>query len=111
MPRGALWVVLARMHTVVKVPEGEVPCTISEVVEALREQQVGARHERKDWGDWITLRGSQTVISIESMRGLTSTATIEHAEDEADDLALRLQRAFHELGWEGIDEDGTYPLG
>jgi hypothetical protein len=102
--------VFAPMNTVVQVPDGETPCTISEVVAALREQEVEARHQKKDWGDWLTLRGSQTVISIEAIRGLTSTATIEHDEDEADDLALRLQQAFHGLGWEGIDEDGPYPL-
>ena len=51
------------------------------------------------------------MISIESMRGLTTTATIEHAENEPDGLALGLQAAFHKLGWVGVDEDGPYPLG
>lgn len=99
------------MNTVVQIPEGESPCTISEVVAALKKEKVEARHQKKDWGDWIILSGSETVISIESMRGLTSTATIEHAESEADGLALQIQSAFHKLGWEGVDEDGPYPLG
>lgn len=111
LPASPLWLVLGTVNTVVQVPENDVPCTITEVLAALKEQNIEARHERRDWGDWIVLRGSGTVISIESMRGLTSSATIEHAEDEADGLALRLQCAFHRLGWEGIDEDGSYALG
>lgn len=99
------------MNTVVQAPEDAVPSTIGEVVAALKSKKVDARHEKKDWGDWIILAGSETVISIESMRGLTTTATIEHAENEADGLALKLQAAFHQLGWEGVDEDGPYPLG
>ncbi|NIP17459.1 MAG: hypothetical protein GWM87_04395 [Xanthomonadales bacterium] len=99
------------MHTVVRLPEGEIPCTIREVVSALNDQKLEARHEKKDWGDWITLGGTDTVISIESLRGLTSTATIEHGEEEPEGLSPRLQRAFHEIGWVGVDDDGLYPLG
>ena len=99
------------MNTVVQAVEGSDPCTISEVVAALKGQKLEVRHQKKDWGDWIILRGTETVISIESMRGLTSTATIEHAEEEPDGLVLGLQAAFHKLGWEGVDEDGPYPLG
>lgn len=99
------------MQTVVRTPEGETACTIREVVAALNKQKLEARHEAKDWGDWIHLEDSETVISIESMRGLTSTATIEHAEDEARDPRLAIFAAFHQLGWIGIDEDGEYPLG
>jgi hypothetical protein len=99
------------VNTVVQVPDEGEPCTIGEVVSALKTQKIEARHQKKDWGDWIVLAGSETVISIESMRGLTSTATIEHAENEADGLALQLQAAFHKLGWIGVDEDGPYPLG
>jgi hypothetical protein len=98
------------MHTVVQLPEGELPCTISEVVAALQDQEVEGHHQKESWGDWIVLRGTDTVISIESVRGLTSNATIEHAEDEEEELAPRLHAAFHKLGWEGIDEDGTYAL-
>lgn len=99
------------MNTVVQLPDDAVACTIREVVSSLRDQKVESRHEKKAWGDWIILRGTQTVISIESNRGLTSTATIEHAEDEPDGLALQLQAAFHGLGWVGVDEDGSFPLG
>lgn len=99
------------MQTVLQIPEGGVACTIREVVGALKKQKLEARHEAKDWGDWIHLDGSETVISIESMRGLTSTATIEHAEEEANDPRLAIFAAFHQLGWVGLDEDGVYPLG
>ena len=88
------------MNTVVQLPDDAVACTIREVVSSLRDQKVESRHEKKAWGDWI-----------ESNRGLTSTATIEHAEDEPDGLALQLQAAFHGLGWVGVDEDGSFPLG
>lgn len=98
------------METVVQTPGGEVACTIGEVVAALKEQKLEARHQAKDWGDWIHLEGSETVISIESMRGLTGTATIEHAEEEANDPRLAIFAAFHQLGWVGLDEDGEYPL-
>lgn len=98
------------MQTVVQTPEGEVACTIREVVGALKKQKLEARHEAKDWGDWIHLEGSETVISIESMRGLASTATIEHAEEEPNDPRLAIFAAFHQLGWVGVDEDGEYPL-
>ena len=99
------------METVVQAPDDAEPCTISEVVNALKSKKIEARHQKKDWGDWIVLSGTETVISIESMRGLTTTATIEHAENEPDGLALNLQAAFHKLGWIGVDEDGPYPLG
>ena len=99
------------MQTVVQAPEGDLPCTIREVVAALKKQKLDARHEVKDWGDWIHLNGTETVISIESIRGLTSTATIEHAEEESNDPRMAIFAAFHALGWIGIDEDGEYPLG
>lgn len=99
------------METVIQVPEGETPCMIREVLSALQAQDLEARHEKKAWGDWIHLGGSETVISIESQRGLTSTATIEHGENESEELTPTLLRAFHKLGWVGVDEDGEYPLG
>jgi hypothetical protein len=98
------------MQTVVQTPDNESPCTVSEVVSALRKQKLEPRHEAKNWGDWIHLEGSTTVISIESMRGLTGSATIEHGEDEPTDPRLSIFAAFHQLGWIGIDEDGEYPL-
>ena len=99
------------MQTVVRLPEDKTPCTIREVVAALKGRKLEARHDKQDWGDWIHLGGCETVISIESMRGLTSTATVEHAEDEPPGVALAIQAAFHRLGWVGVDEDGEYPLG
>jgi hypothetical protein len=99
------------MQTVVQVPSDNEPSTVREVVSALKKQKLEARHEAQNWGDWIYLEGCTTVISIESMRGLTSTATIEHGEDERNDPTLAILAAFHKLGWVGIDEDGEYPLG
>lgn len=77
---------------------------------ALGKVGVTARHEAKSWGDWIHLEGYDTVISIESMRGLTGSATIEHAEGEEQSPGKALLRAFASLGWQGVDEEGPYPL-
>jgi hypothetical protein len=98
------------METVVHLPESEDPCTIREVLDALRKQKLEPRHDSKNWGDWIHLEGFRTVISIESMRGLTRSATIEHAEDEVNDPSPAILKAFGKLGWYGMDEDGEYPL-
>lgn len=101
----------AGMETQVILPDSQPPNTISEVVAALRKAKLQAKHESKNWGDWIHLEGHQTVISIESMRGLASTATIEYAEGEQHGKpADAILKAFASLGWEGIDEDGPYPL-
>ena len=99
------------MQTVVQVPEADEPCTVREVVSALKKQKLEARLDSQNWGDWIHLEGCTTVISIESMRGLTRNATVEHGEDERNDPTLAILAAFHKLGWVGIDEDGEYPLG
>ncbi|MDX1680617.1 MAG: hypothetical protein R3242_07795 [Akkermansiaceae bacterium] len=99
------------METQVILPDSEAPSTIREVVAALRKVNLEARHEAKDWGDWIHLAGHDTVISIESMRGLTSSATIEHAEgEEQGKPADAILKAFASIGWQGVDEDGPYPL-
>ena len=99
------------METQVVLPDSEPPNTISEVVAALRKAKLTPKHEAKNWGDWIHLEGHKTVISIESMRGLTSSATIEHAEGEETGTARdAIIKAFSSLGWEGMDEDGPYPL-
>jgi hypothetical protein len=98
------------METVVHLPESEDPCTIREVLDALRKQKLEPRHDSKNWGDWIHLEGFRTVISIESMRGLTRSATIEHAEDDVNDPSPAILKAFGKLGWFGMDEDGEYPL-
>lgn len=99
------------METQVILPDSEPPCTIREVVAALDKAKLKARHEAKSWGDWIYLEGHRTVISIESMRGLTGSATIEHAEGEEQAPGQAILKAFCNLGWLGIDEDGPYPLG
>ena len=99
------------METQVIAPDSEPPNTISEVVQALRAAKLIARHEAKSWGDWIHLEEYQTVISIESIRGLTSCATIEHAEGEEDgEPTHSILKAFSKLGWQGVDDDGPYPL-
>lgn len=99
------------METVVQVPEAQPPATLTEVLVALREQHLDAKHDGRSWGDWIRLAGYSTVISIESARGLTRSATIEHGEDEeAGEPAKSILRAFANLGWEGVDADGPYPL-
>ncbi|MGD9417645.1 MAG: hypothetical protein Q7R22_001795 [Verrucomicrobiota bacterium JB025] len=100
------------METVVQVPEFSSPQTISEVLSALKKQHLTPKHEHKAWGDWIHLADYQTVISIEVNHGLTSSATIEHHEDEENDgePAASIIKAFAKLGWNGVDEDGQYPL-
>ena len=100
------------METVVQLAENETPSTISEVLSALRKEYLEPRHEAKAWGDWIHLNGYRTVISIESNRGLSSSATIEHGENEETDEPIpSILRAFGSLGWHGIDEEGEFPLG
>lgn len=101
---------LVAMQTVVRTPESQPPSTVTEVLAALRAQKLEPRHEAKSWGDWIYLNGTETVISIESMRGLATTATIEHAEDDSRDAGQAILAAFDKLGWVGVDEDGEYPL-
>jgi len=64
----------------------------------------------KNWGDWINLPPHKTVISIESIQGMTSLATIEYAEGEDDTLEIPIITAFRGLGWYGTDEDGEYLL-
>lgn len=97
------------METRVHLPESEAPATIREVVAALKKQKLEAKHDKQSWGDWINFEGKQTVISIESMRGLTTNATIEEAEGE-DEVFAACIAAFRKLGWLGEDEDGPYPL-
>lgn len=98
------------METCLHLPESKPPSSIAEVVHALRNQDFEARHDKKSWGDWIALAGCQTVISIESMRGLARLATIEGSESDDDDVETRILAAFRSLGWFGSDEDGDYPL-
>ncbi len=100
------------METLVRLPEDSAPSTISEVLAALRKEHLEPRHESKAWGDWIYLDSYTTVISIESNRGLSSAATIEHGEGEEEgEPVISILRAFGRLGWLGIDDDGEFPLG
>jgi hypothetical protein len=88
----------------------EPPSSITEVLVALCDQKLEPKHEKKDWGDWITFSGKNTVISIESMRGLTSSATIEHADEDGDEINMNILAAFGQLGWMGSDEEGEFRL-
>ncbi len=99
------------METLVQLPEEEAPSTITEVLAALRKQHLEPRHEKKSWGDWIHLEGYNTVISIESNRGLSRSATIEHGEGEEEEEPIpSILRAFGQVGWHGIDDDGQFEL-
>lgn len=99
------------METLLQLSEEEAPSTITEVLSALRKQDLEPRHEKKSWGDWIHLEGYTTVISIESNRGLSRSATIEHGEGEEQDEPIpAIFRAFGHIGWRGIDSDGEFEL-
>ena len=99
------------METLIQLPESETPSTITEILAALRKEHFEPRHESKAWGDWIYLDSYSTVISIESNRGLSSSATIEHGEGEEEgEPIISLYRAFGKLGWHGVDDDGEFPL-
>ncbi|MBK1833486.1 hypothetical protein [Roseibacillus ishigakijimensis] len=97
------------MDTRVFVPENQPPATIKEVLFALKEQKLPVRHDKQNWGDWLVFERAETVISIDSQRGLASSATIEEAEGE-DEIAGKIIAAFRQLGWEGEDEDGRFQL-
>jgi len=92
------------------LPDSESPSSITEVVQALCKQGLEASHDKKNWGDWINLRGHGTVISIESMRNLARSATVEHDDNDADCLLPDIFAAFASLHWMGIDDDGEYAL-
>ena len=77
---------------------------------ALRKQKLEPNHDKKAWGDWIQFTGKRTVISIECNRSLASSATIEHDEEDGDDVYQSIIKAFGKLGWYGSDEDGDYRL-
>jgi len=100
------------METLIKLPDSAAPSTISEVLASLRKEHFDPRNEAKAWGDWIYLGTYTTVISIESNRGLSSSATIEHGEGEEEGEPMKsILRAFARLGWHGVDDDGEFPLG
>jgi hypothetical protein len=99
------------METLVRTPESAPPTTLVEILNALRKEHLDPRHESKTWGDWIHLECYNTIISIESLHGLSSSATIEHGEGEEDGEPVEsILRAFGKLGWHGLDDDGEFPL-
>lgn len=99
------------METQLQLSASSAPSTLTEVLESLRKEHFDPRLESKAWGDWIYLDGYNSVISIESNRGLSSSATIEHADGEEDgEFVQSIYRAFARLGWHGIDADGEFPL-
>ncbi len=99
------------MDTLIKLPDSETPSAMTEILESLRKEHLVARHAAKAWGDWIYLDGFRTVISIESNRGLSRSATLEHGEGEEEGEPITsILRAFARLGWNGVDGDGEYPL-
>jgi hypothetical protein len=102
--------IMAAMDYLVAVPESSNPSTLRSVLAALRAQKLVVTHDHKNWGDWIRVEGCETVISIEVAHGLTSTATIEHSDDDSEDILPTIYRAFHHIGWIGIDEEGEFQL-
>jgi hypothetical protein len=99
------------METLLKLSDTSAPSNLTEVLASLKKEHLDPRLESKAWGDWIYLDGYRTVISIESNRGLSSSATIEYAEDEeGGEFVLCIHRAFARLGWHGVDDDGEFPL-
>lgn len=99
------------METLLRLPASSAPSTLIEVLESLKKEHLDPRLESKAWGDWIYLYGYNSVISIESNRGLSSAATIEHADGEEEgELVLCIHRAFGRLGWHGVDDDGEFSL-
>ncbi|MBC7980902.1 MAG: hypothetical protein H7Y36_10100 [Armatimonadetes bacterium] len=99
------------METLLKLSDSSSPSTLMEVLDSLRKEHFEPRLETKAWGDWIYLEGYNSVISIESNRGLSSAATVEHAEGEEEgEIVQCIYRAFGRLGWHGIDDDGEFPL-
>lgn len=102
--------IMAAMDYLVAVSESSNPSTLRSVLAALRAQKLVVTHDHKNWGDWIRVEGCETVISIEVAHGLTSTATIEHSDDDSEDILPTIYRAFHHIGWIGIDEEGEFQL-
>lgn len=99
------------METLLRLPDASEPSTLTEVLDSLKKEHLEPRLESKAWGDWIYLNGYNSVISIESNRGLSSAATIEHAEgEENSELVQCIHRAFGHLGWHGVDDDGEFAL-
>ncbi len=97
------------METRVLAPEDKPLSAISEVILAFKSEKLSAKHDKQSWGDWIVFEGKTTVVSIESIRGLAGSATIEEGEGEEETVSAII-RAFRNLKWDGEDEDGRYCL-
>ena len=97
------------METRIFIPESKPPQSITEVMTALRSQKLKPQHQKKDWGDWILIPSTETVIAIESVRGMASSATVESVENEWE-LNQKILAVFAKLGWMGEDDEGPYPL-
>lgn len=96
------------METLLQISE---PSPLTEVLASLKKEHLEPRLESKAWGDWIYLDGYSSVISIEANHGLSSSATIEHAEGEEDgEFVQCIHRAFGRLGWHGVDDEGEFAL-
>ena len=91
-------------------PDEADPVTIQEVIDALHTEGLKATHDKQDWGDWIILASDPTVIAIESINGLSREATVEFSEDVSDRVRQQIEKAFGQLGWIGIDAEGTFSL-
>jgi hypothetical protein len=100
----------ANMETLLHLPDRKAPSSMVEVIQALRERKLEPLHDHKSWGDWIVFPGFETVISIESMRGLARSATIEHADPEETELVNDILAAFGTLGWWGREGDEEFQL-
>lgn len=98
------------MDIVVTQSEDRPSTTLRQVITAIRAQDFTVTHDHKNWGDWLRLAGCETVISIECIHGITSSATIEHCDDDSEEVLPALYRAFDRIGWVGMDEDGIYKL-
>ncbi len=99
------------METQLQLTDVSDPSTLKDVLDSLKKEHFEPRLESKAWGDWIYLEGYNSVISIESNHGLSTSATIEHAEGEEDGEFIQcIYRAFARLGWHGVDEDGEFTL-
>lgn len=99
------------MTIVLRTPESAPPSTIIEILDALRKEGLDPRMIKKSWGDWIHLDSYETIISIEVVHGLSSSATIEPSEEETnEEPTFAIQRAFARLHWVGIDDDGEFRL-
>jgi hypothetical protein len=98
------------MDITIQLPSHAEPSTIREIIKVLEKEKLEVVHDHKNWGDWIRIIGSETVISIDVNYGLSSSATIECESEDPDEFLFAIYRAFHRLKWIGIDEEGEFQL-